>query len=249
MTGVNISQYTGGLAKLLEYLCSGTSRIRIRLSSIEPELYDSAFIRAVSHERIRPHFHFSLQSGSEKVLSRMKRLYTPKEAEKGIKLLKEAKGDPFLGCDIITGFPGESREEFEKTYDFCKKIGFAGIHVFPFSRRPGTEAWDFKDRVTEKEAGLRAEALSYLAHNNREAYIKRWTGKTIEALVEEEEGPRPDYVPALSANYIKLRVLFKNRPRPKAGTLLLCRIIKDTAIPGGFEQKNRECFDVMAEIL
>ena len=167
----------------------------------------------------------------------MKRIYSPEEAEEGIRLLRSAKGDPFLGCDIITGFPGESRDEFEKSYDFCQNLGFIGIHVFPFSRRPGTEAWDFNDRVTEKEAGLRAEKLMGLAQKNRETYIKRWIGKTVEAVVEESG--EPDSVQALSENYLKLLVTLKDRPKPKAGSLIRCRILQGPA---------PERFDAMAEV-
>ena len=243
LTGVNISLYKGGqksmnLAELLYYLLSGTKRIRIRLSSIEPELFNPAFVSIISHERVRPHFHFSIQSASHNILSRMKRSYTPEEALEGIMLLRSARDDPFLGCDIITGFPGESPKEFEKTYIFCQNIGFPGIHVFPFSRRPGTEAWNFKERVSEREAGYRVEKLVSLAQINRSIYIERWTGRTVEAIVEKGEEQHEHTVQALSANYLKLLVSLNKKPLPKAGSLIQCKIIEKT-----------DRFDALAEIV
>jgi threonylcarbamoyladenosine tRNA methylthiotransferase MtaB len=255
LTGVNITQYRGtgearDLGGLLEYLLSGVRKIRLRLSSIEPELYSPAFISAISKERIRPHFHFSLQSASETVLARMKRSYTPKEAEERIRLIRAARDDPFIACDIITGFPGETQDDFEKTYDFCQSLEFTGIHVFPFSRRPGTPAWDYKDRVTENEAGLRAERLSNLARKNLRVYINRWIGKEVEAIVEndenseiiENEAPGKNAVSVLSANYLKLLVSLKEGGTPpKPGSLLHCRIL---GVP---EDASR--FDANAELL
>jgi threonylcarbamoyladenosine tRNA methylthiotransferase MtaB len=227
LTGVNISQYSGkskegyfNLAELLEYLVSETKKIRIRLSSIEPEplFFSPAFIKAVGNKRIRPHFHLSLQSASTMILKRMNRSYTPEEALECIALLQSAKGDPFLGCDIITGFPGETNAEFDKTFNFCQKAGFAGIHAFPFSRRPGTEAWDFKDRVTEKEAGIRVEKLNGLARMQRQDYVGRWIGRDVEAVAEEDA--------LLSENYLRLYVSSKNGFKLEAGRAYRCRILR-----------------------
>jgi threonylcarbamoyladenosine tRNA methylthiotransferase MtaB len=264
LTGVNISQYSGkngngilNLAELLEYLLSETKKIRIRLSSIEPEpvLFSPAFIKAVSHKRIRPHFHLSLQSASNAILKRMNRLYSPEEALECITQLRYAKVDPFLGCDIITGFPGENSGEFDKTFDFCQKVGFAGIHAFPFSRRPGTEAWDFEDHITEEEAGIRAAKLIELARAQRQDYVGRWVGREVEAVAIEDalrddlaEQPGyslKNYAPALSENYLKL-LIHKNGHKPKAGAAYLCRIVK----PCIENQKSLfRQFDAEAEII
>jgi threonylcarbamoyladenosine tRNA methylthiotransferase MtaB len=174
----------------------------------------------------------------------MERSYSPEEAEEGVKRVYSARDDPFLGCDIITGFPGETQEEFEKTYDFFHWLRLIGIHVFPFSRRPGTEAWDFKNRVTENEAGLRVAKLSALARRNRQAYISRWTEKEVEAIVEDGEDQQPDSIPAISANYLKLLVSLKESNRPKPGSLLRCRI---QGI--GKEEPGMSKYDARAEVL
>ena len=232
LTGVNISQYKSragnsffDLPLLLDYLLSQTGKIRLRLSSIEPEVFGPDFFRVVSNPRIRPHFHISLQSGSPEVLRRMKRNYTPAFVRENIRLLRSVKTDPFLGCDIITGFPGETRDDFAHTRDFLEETEFAGIHVFPFSRRPGTEAWDYRDRIPEKETGNRTAELIALAGKLRTGYIERWTGKIVEAAAENQP-PQPEsglLVPALSENYLKLLVSAKNGI-PKPAKLLKCRI-------------------------
>ena len=249
LTGVNISQYHNqmdgrdlDLAGLLETLICKTNSIRIRLSSVEPEILTTGFFNAVSHERIRPHFHVCIQSGSESILRRMKRNYLPGDVLEGIRRLRTVKNDPFLGCDIITGFPGETDEDFQKTLDFCKNAGFSGIHAFPFSRRPGTDAWNYKNRVTEKEAGLRAGKLIELAAEQRKNYVLRWLGQNIEAIAEEGDALE-GFFTALSANYLKLGVFYgKNRPKP--GEIVQCRLL-NAAASGDMPDE----FDAKAEII
>ncbi|MDR2617294.1 MAG: tRNA (N(6)-L-threonylcarbamoyladenosine(37)-C(2))-methylthiotransferase MtaB [Treponema sp.] len=242
LTGVNISQYRDpqkrDLGGLLEYLLNETASIRLRLSSIEPGIFDPLFIRAVSHERVQPHFHLSLQSGSASVLARMGRSYTPAEAGEGISLLRAAKNDPFLACDIIAGFPGESQEEFEKTFEFCRETGFAWIHAFPFSRRPGTAAWNFTDLVNEKEAGLRVERLGGLALEGRKRYVRRWLGKETEVIPEADQGKSPGFAAGVSANYLKILIRLKGMPRPEAGKILRCRISGEPAREARFDAEG-----------
>jgi threonylcarbamoyladenosine tRNA methylthiotransferase MtaB len=233
LTGVNLSQYRSPLSGaadlpgLLEYLLEGTERIRIRLSSIEPGVFSPRFIRAVSHERVRPHFHLSLQSGSDPVLKRMGRVYRAAEAMEGIARLRAAREDPFLACDIIAGFPGESAGEFEKTWEFCCRAGFAWIHAFPFSPRPGTPARDFPDPVSEREAGQRAEKLGSLARRSRREYVSRWMGREAEFVSEaarKNQKKKPGLIPGITDNYLRLFVPLEGKAPPSPGSLLRCRI-------------------------
>jgi threonylcarbamoyladenosine tRNA methylthiotransferase MtaB len=250
LTGVNISQYAAGeggrrpgledLGVLLEYLMEKTKTIRLRLSSIEPDVFSPVFVRAVSHERVRPHFHLSLQSGSDAVLSRMGRHYSSAEAAGAVEQLRGAKGDPFFACDVIAGFPGETAADFEKTLGFCQKAGFAWIHAFPFSRRPGTAAWDFKDRVSEAEAGRRVALLSDLARQGRRVYVDRWIGRELEVIAEKSGGKTPGFISGVAENYLKVIIPVLRQPEPKAGEILRCRLVKP---PGG------SVFDAGAEIL
>jgi threonylcarbamoyladenosine tRNA methylthiotransferase MtaB len=257
LTGVNINQYKSALPGvadlpgLLEYLLEGTARIRIRLSSIEPGVFSPRFIRALSHERVRPHFHLSLQSASDAVLRRMGRMYSAGEAMEGIEQLRRIKDEPFLACDIIAGFPGETAEDFEKTWEFCRRAGFAWIHAFPFSPRPGTPARDFKDPVSEKEAGQRAERLGSLARCSRKEYARRWAGREVELVSEaDRRNPKnlrktPGFIAGITDNYLRLFVPLEGRSPPPPGSLLRCRIRP------GKEEENPDAsrFDATADLV
>ncbi|MDR1903193.1 MAG: tRNA (N(6)-L-threonylcarbamoyladenosine(37)-C(2))-methylthiotransferase MtaB [Treponema sp.] len=264
LTGVNISQYRdvspgqGGsaaepldspdLAYLLKRLLRGTDRIKLRLSSIEPDAIHERLLETISSPRIQPHFHLSIQSGSSFILERMRRSYSPEEVIRKIGQLRLVKGDPFIACDIITGFPGESEAEFEKTCILCKEAGFAWIHAFPYSPRRGTEALDFKGKISEREAAVRVKRLIDLAGEGRRAYISRWLGREVDAVIEEccikadeiEAGTAP-YAAGLSDNYLKLLIRTNGKPSPPRGSILRCRL---RCLPGG--QSSR--FDVTADM-
>jgi threonylcarbamoyladenosine tRNA methylthiotransferase MtaB len=209
---------------LLEFLIRGTERIAIRLSSIEPWGMDSPALAILAHPRIRPHFHLSVQSGSPGILEKMRRRYSPRDIERWAERLRALKGDPFLACDIITGFPGETAGEFEKTLELCRRVGFAWIHPFPYSRRPGTEACSFPNPVSEGEAVSRVEALLSLARQGRAEYARRWMGKTVEAITEASKEDSP-YAAAVSENYLRLMLPLPRDGTPvPPGTVLRCRI-------------------------
>jgi threonylcarbamoyladenosine tRNA methylthiotransferase MtaB len=207
LTGVSVSRWTHGgddLAGLLFFLLERTSHIRLRLSSLEPDALDERLLAALSRPRIRPHFHLSVQSGSSRVLRLMGRGYTAASVEAVCAELRRIKDDPFLACDIIAGFPGETAADFEETYSLCRRVGFAWIHAFPFSPRPGTKAALMRPRVPEREAGARAALLNRLAVEGKAAYERRWTGRTVEgvALTSNEAAA----VDVLTENYLKCRV-------------------------------------------
>jgi len=233
IAGVNITQYRDArgveLAGLLGFLLSNTGAIRLRLSSIEPDwlIQDRALdlTQALAHPRIRPHFHLSVQSGSAGVLAKMGRLYAPQDIEKAVALLRSVRGDPFVACDIIAGFPGETEEDFEKTVALCQSVGFAWIHAFPFSPRPGTAAYGFTERVSEKTAAKRVEQLTALARKGRRQYIDRWKGKEVEAIVESGKDAGQRMIPAVSENYLKLLVDCGKGPAPAPGSRIRCRIL------------------------
>ena len=254
LTGVNITQYRDGsmtLAGLLEFLLSKTKTIRLRLSSIEPdglepEKFTGEFIHAVTNHRIRPHFHLSLQSGSGEILTKMGRPYSPEDIERTLTLLRSVRDDPFLACDIITGFPGETGAEFEKTFSLCQRAGFAWIHAFPFSPRPGTAAYDLPGKPDERDARQRVESLTELARKGRREYLGRWEGREVEAIVETGKGLAKGFVPGLSENYLKLLVSCSGEEVPRPGASVHCRIGKP--IIGG-EPSWITHFDAQAELV
>jgi threonylcarbamoyladenosine tRNA methylthiotransferase MtaB len=227
ITGVNISQWrdggggSGGLSSLLRRLLEGSRTIALRLSSLEPEAVTPELGEILSHPRIRPHFHLSIQSGSPLMLEMMRRPYGPGMAGRAAALLRSVKEDPFLACDIITGFPGETGEEFERTRRLCMDTGFAWIHAFPYSPRPGTEAYGFGKAVPEREAVRRVEVLLSLAREGRKNYCRRWMGRTVAAIVQAQDKKNPGYYGAVSDNYLRLQI---KGPGMVPGRAVSCRI-------------------------
>ncbi|MDR2071488.1 MAG: tRNA (N(6)-L-threonylcarbamoyladenosine(37)-C(2))-methylthiotransferase MtaB [Treponema sp.] len=252
LTGVNINQYrdAGGqegdlrdLPGLLDFLLRGTSRIALRLSSLDPQGVSPELLAVLKNPRIRPHFHLSVQSGSGEILKRMRRWYAPEDVAAAVQGLRSCREDPFMACDIIAGFPGETGAEFQQTYDLCKSLDFAWIHAFPYSRRPGTEAAALKSSVNEADITFRVEALLNLARRGRERYARRWLGKTLEVLTEAPNDETGPYIPAVSENYLKLAVPIPDRfGGLPPGTLLRCRI---AAIPPDAVER----FDGIGEIV
>ena len=235
ITGVNISQYFDkvrniNLASLLENLLVGTEKIALRLSSLAPDSVDENLINIFSSKRIRPHFHLSIQSGAKKILQKMGRDYDAQTIEKAVSLLRSAKDDPFLACDIITGFPDETNADFEETFELCKKLDFAWIHVFPYSKRPGTPACSFPETVHEKEKQKRVQAFTNLARQGRADYVRRWLGKEVEVLIEK--GAEKSACRGISENYLKLLIRCEAEKTPLPGTVLRCKILEKSHAEG-----------------
>jgi threonylcarbamoyladenosine tRNA methylthiotransferase MtaB len=250
LTGLNIGRYAAGegiqggrspgLGGLLDYLLGGTERIRLRLSSLEPEDIDEALLESLANRRLRPHFHLSVQSGSGRVLRRMGRLYGPERVEWAVSRLRKLREDPFIACDIITGFPGEGEAEFEETAELRGQADFAWIHSFPYSPRPGTAAWNFGEPVPQREAARRVARLLDLARRGRRNYVVRWLGKEAEVVLESP-GLSPEAGGGLRAgtseNYLKVLI-----PRPwlpagyGPGAVLRCRLQGLSELPGAWRE-------------
>jgi threonylcarbamoyladenosine tRNA methylthiotransferase MtaB len=245
LTGINICQYHDkktmvNFPRLLEYLLAGTSKINLRLSTLAPECIDKDLAIVLSNKRIRPHFHLSVQSGSEKILGKMGRNYNAQTVERAVTLLRSAKDDPFLACDIISGFPGENMADFDETYSVCRRINFAWIHVFPYSKRPGTPAWSFSGAVQEKEITRRTRLLTNLARQGRVGYVNRWLGREADVLVENDGGK---YCRGISENYLKLVIQYKKGSIPRPGAVLRCKLLE---MPHTDENDD---YDAVAELL
>ena len=192
ITTVNIGQYSSvwegrkiNFTDLLELLLQKTQGISFRLSSLYPEIVDERFARIIKDSRVCPHFHLSIQSGSDRILKLMKRPYLVDRVYRAIELLRQAKENPFIACDIIAGFPGETDEDFEQTLNLARWAEFTWIHAFPFSARPGTEAWFMKNKVPQSVAGRRVNQLLNLAIENKIRYIKNLEGRNFKAIAEK----------------------------------------------------------------
>jgi threonylcarbamoyladenosine tRNA methylthiotransferase MtaB len=227
LTGVNLSQYRDaaashagtdviGLTGLLKTLLAGTEHIALRLSSLYPECVDENLAAVIADRRIRPHFHLSIQSGSDTILTAMNRPYRVSQVYEAVNRLRQVKENPFIACDIIVGFPGETEADFQQTLRLCRELTFAWIHVFPFSPRPGTAAFTMKPVVPQRIARERVTILTEIARANRAAYGEYWKGRTVEAILEAS-----DHV--LTENYLRLKV--KNLPPElERGNLVQVRI-------------------------
>lgn len=250
LTGINLNRYRDGdlrFSGLLRYLLDGTERIALRISSTEPEGVDDEFAEVASHPRVRPHFHLSVQSLSDPVLARMRRGYRAADVLRAADLLRGAKKDPFLACDMIAGFPGETDADFSATLDLCRRIGFAWIHAFTFSPRPGTEAASMDGKVPERVAVERTAALNALAKEGKAAYAARQAGSEVEAVVETVPGNRSRGCVALSGNYLKLAV--GNAPSElRPGDALRCRV-RDGIDPDGWPLSEIDAEAEFLEIL
>ena len=206
LTGVNLSQYrseAGDFADILRLMLEN-STMRIRISSLYPDRIDEALIPLLAHPQVCPHFHLSVQSGSETVLKTMHRGYKRATVYRAVSELRRVKDNPFIGADIITGFPGETEEDFEETYRMCRELNFAGIHAFPFSARPGTEAWKMQPKVPERIAGQRVKRLNELAEMQTAAYIQAWNGKLVYGVAE---APRNGRQNVITENYLSLPLI------------------------------------------
>ena len=204
ITGIHIASYGKDFSNVKEYrlidLLEDINKIqgieRIRLGSIEPPLITDEFLERLSKlEKVCHHFHLSLQSGCDETLKRMNRRYSTEEFTEVVKRLRKAYEDVILTTDIIVGFPGESEEEFNKTYEFLKQIKFYKMHVFPYSIRKGTKAAEMPNQIDSIEKEKRSKILIELSNQNQIEYNKEYVGKTVEVLMEEDlKGHTANYI-------------------------------------------------------
>ena len=194
ITGIHIASYGKDfkndykLIDLLEEINKIDGIERIRLGSLEPLLITEEFVsRLVKLEKICHHFHLSLQSGCDETLKRMNRRYTTEEFRNIVSLLRENYKDVNLTTDIIVGFPQETEEEFNKTYEFLKEMKFYKMHVFKYSQRKGTKAAVMKGQIDGNKKEERSQKLIELSNKNEKEYNENYVGKEVEVLWEEEK--------------------------------------------------------------
>lgn len=205
VTGIEISSWgrdlpgKPGLADLLEALSAAAPGLRIRLGSLEPRTIGKEFCRRISDlHNLCPHFHLSLQSGCDKTLKAMNRKYDSGRFFQSVELLREHYVNPGITTDLIVGFPGETETDFQDSLAFVEKCGFSALHVFPYSRRPGTPAAAMPGQVPNAEKKRRAGIAGQLAQKFKGQYLEGLVGQTLEVLFEEEKqglwrGHAPNY--------------------------------------------------------
>ncbi len=223
LTGVNICSYREAgmtLSDLVQKILDNTDSIRLRLSSLEPDTIDEKLSRVLKSKRICPHFHISLQSGSDDVLKLMKRKYLADKITEGVSFLRKIHEDPFIGADVIAGFPGETEEDFKTTYDLVEKLEFSDIHVFKYSSRPGTSAASMENHIPEIIKKRRVKLLNELSKRLLREYTKRWAGRYVDVVIEDEVNSGEWR--GVSENY--LRLIVRNVPEEYGHSGKICRV-------------------------
>lgn len=209
LTGVNIGAYKGGggedFADLLEAISNVEGLQRLRISSLEPDLLSERIIRMVAERpNIMPHFHLPLQSGCDRVLERMKRRYRRDLYAEKVLRVRTLLPNAFVAADVIAGFPGETDEDFAETIGFIQSLPVAYLHVFPYSRRPGTPAFSMPCQVPPQVKLERVRALMSLSNKKRREFHHSCEGSVARVLVESRLAGGIGC--GFSENYIKVKI-------------------------------------------
>jgi threonylcarbamoyladenosine tRNA methylthiotransferase MtaB len=204
LTGTEIGGYKSNdtnLAGLIKRILAETPLPRLRLSSLQPHQITPGLIELWRDRRLCPHFHLSLQSGSDAILKRMNRRYSVVDYRNAVKLIPNAVPDAAITTDVIVGFPGENDVEFKETLNFCREMQFARIHVFPFSPRPGTAAATMPQQISDIVKKERSNQMLALSKESVKAFQQRFIGRTLDVLWEQKS---QGVWSGLTGNYIKV---------------------------------------------
>ena len=189
LTGTRVGGYSFSgmdLKSLLIRILNETKIPRIRLSSLQPQEISAELIKLWQNQRLCPHFHLSLQSGSKSVLERMNRRYTPGGYQRVVDLIRQEVPSVAITTDVIVGFPGETAQEFEQSLQFCKQIGFARIHVFSYSPRSGTAAAGMVGQVPDNVKKERSQKMLALAEESSRNFKESFAGASMDVLWEKQ---------------------------------------------------------------
>jgi threonylcarbamoyladenosine tRNA methylthiotransferase MtaB len=204
LTGTEIGDYEWGgfnLNKLIEKILRRTKIERLRLSSLQPHHISRELTSQWQDNRLCSHFHLALQSGSDTVLRRMKRQYDKSGFEKAVEKIRDVSLDAAITTDIIVGFPGETEDEFEDSFQFCKRMDFARIHVFPFSKRSQTAAAEMNQQVKNRVKRVRRDKMLKLSEDSSIIFREKCYGKKEKVLWEDKKN---GYCSGFSSNYIRV---------------------------------------------
>jgi threonylcarbamoyladenosine tRNA methylthiotransferase MtaB len=206
LTGTEIGSYNDNgidIGRLLQRILGQTGVMRLHLSSLQPQEITSGLLELWRDRRMYRHFHIALQSGSSTVLQRMRRRYDKNGYKKAVDEIRDIMPDASVTTDVMVGFPGESTAEFSESYEFCRTMEFAALHVFSYSPRPGTLAAGMPGSVDEKTKKQRSLQMLELAAEYAEKFAQRFTGKAREVLWENEVRRGSGIYSGLTDNYIR----------------------------------------------
>jgi threonylcarbamoyladenosine tRNA methylthiotransferase MtaB len=236
LTGVNIGDYGKGefgnkkhehtFLQLVEALDDVEGIARVRISSIEPNLLKDETIKFVADSKsFVPHFHIPLQSGSDKILKKMKRRYLSDLYVNRVHKIKEYMPDACIGVDVIVGFPGETDEDFLDTYKFLSELDISYLHVFTYSERPGTEAVEMEGVVDKGVRHKRSKMLRGLSVKKRRAFYESQIGKQKTVLFEQED--KDGFIHGFTENYVKVKFPYDDNLVGKIKSVNLEQIDED----------------------
>ena len=240
LTGIHISSYGLDfeekiqLIELVERVAKVAGVERLRISSLEPRIITEEFVERLSKlDNFCPHFHLSLQSGSDNTLKAMSRRYDASEFKEGVRLIRKYFDMPALTTDIIAGFPGETEDDFTESLEYIRDIGFFELHVFPYSKREGTKAALMKETLSNKDKTRRVNLLLSMQEPIRRKFLEEKIGKEVEVLIESEfEHENKRYVLGHSKEYIKVALPYIEKARNMIIPAKLISFIKDDIILG-----------------
>ena len=206
LTGTQLGSYGFDLegidlTGLISYVLDRCNMARLRVSSLQAHEIDERLLALWSDDRLAPHFHLPLQSGGDAILKRMRRRYDSRQFLDAVDGIRRAVPDAAVTTDVIAGFPGETESDFEETYRMCREIGFASMHVFPYSARPGTSAAHFRDDVPPQVKSERVGRLIELSKERATDYRGRFVGTSRQVLWESHKSGK--WV-GLTDNYIRV---------------------------------------------
>lgn len=236
LTGIHVASYGKdlrdekiGLLDVIKEVDKVEGIERIRLSSVEPILFTDEFVNEICRiEKLAPHYHLSLQSGSTDTLKRMNRRYTADEYRNIVNVLRDRIDDVAITTDVIVGFPGESDEEFEETLEFLKEIELMHMHVFKYSPRKGTPAATMKNQIDPQVKQKRSDIILELSIENFKKFVNNQIDKEHRVLFEEKD--RDGYYEGLTDNYIRIKVKSEKDIRGKLLKIKIKEICDDYCI-------------------
>ena len=230
VTGCNLSLYCSQgkrLPDLLSSLAELDAGCRIRLGSVEPGACALETVHAMAeHANACQFLHLAVQSGSEQILKTMSRPYSAKEVDEVAALAAELMPDLGLGCDLMTGFPGETERDFLATKGLLKRLPFNNAHIFPFSKRPGTPAAGFSRQLTKDMRSARAHKLANIIKDKRRSFAKSFIGKTVETVVEDAKTGR-----GWTCEYLPCEPVIGTPPRKSLVRIFITKV-KDDVLYG-----------------
>ena len=213
LTGVNIGRYqfeSTNFEDLVEQILNLEGDFRVRISSIEPEGFGEKLFSLLNHPKLAPHMHICLQSGSEKVLLKMRRMYTARGFQEMMEEIRKYRPDMNLTTDIIVGFPGEKVEDFQDSLDMMREIKFTHVHTFKYSERDGTRAVRYDDQIPEKVKNERSEVVRLLSEDLKREYRSSFIGKLQTVIIEKSE---TEFSSGYGEHYIPVKI--NNETLPK----------------------------------